>query len=92
MNEYFPRLSIFPIPQGLLDESATALKVLQKIGVLQIIDVDAEVLVLLPIVILREIVFQDGDDVRDACLTQGRPASKGEETKRSQSASSEVPR
>lgn len=80
MNQHSSLLSIFLTFQPRLDELPCLLKYLQQILVVDIINLDAQVLVLLPVVKVFEIILQDRDDVGDARLFKSVPPTQGEDS------------
>lgn len=79
MNQNPPLLATLPLLQRPLNPAPRPLKLPQQILVRHIIDIDTEMLVLLPVLELCEVVLQHRDHVRDAVLGQRVFAPEGED-------------
>lgn len=78
MNQNLAFLTILPLPQRLLDPAPRPLKLAQQILVLDIINLNGEVLILLPVGESLEVEFEHRKHVRDARFGEGALAPQGE--------------
>ena len=79
MNQNLSLPPILPLLQRCLDPLARALELAQEILILDIIDLDAQVLVLVPVGNALEVELHDRQHVRDACFRERRLAPEGED-------------
>ena len=78
MNQYSSFLSIFFTLQTFLDKLPCFLKLAQKILIIDIVNLDAQMFVLLPVLEVLEVVPQDRDDVGNTRRVEGIPSTQGE--------------
>ena len=79
MNQYTSFLAIFLTLQAFLDELSRPLKFHQQILIIDIIDLDAQMLILLPVLEVLEIVLEDRDYVSDSLLFESGLPAQGED-------------
>lgn len=70
MNQHSPFPSVFAILQSLLDKLPRLLELSQQVLIFNIIDLNAQLIVLLPVLKVLEIILQDRDNVGDASLAE----------------------
>lgn len=78
MNQYTSFLAILLTLQAFLDELSRPLKLHQQILIIDIIDLDAQMLILLPVLEVLEIVLEDRDYVSDSLLFESGLPAQGE--------------
>lgn len=74
MNKNSTCLPILPTLQSLLDKPPTILKLPKQILILDIVNFNVQVLILLPVLEVLKVIFQDRDYVRDSCVLKGGSA------------------
>ena len=79
MNQHTSFLAILLTLQAFLDELPRPLKLHQQILIIDIIDLDAQMLVLLPVLEVLEIVLEDRDYVSDSLLFESGLPAQGED-------------